>query len=108
MAFTSREVTELLKKALELPVTDRAELAGSKIESQITLKTNRLKPPGMPKSTEACKISTQAPLSRFRTTNFGGDSLTQSNERLLTFLSRQVSSLHTPTSVLPRAAFELS
>ncbi|MGA7916622.1 MAG: addiction module protein [Candidatus Acidiferrales bacterium] len=29
----SREVTELLKKALELPVTDRAELAGSLIES---------------------------------------------------------------------------
>ena len=29
----SREVTELLKKALELPVTDRAELAGSILES---------------------------------------------------------------------------
>jgi len=29
----SREVTELLKKALELSVTDRAELAGSIIES---------------------------------------------------------------------------
>ena len=29
----SREVSELLKKALELPVTDRAELAGSIIES---------------------------------------------------------------------------
>jgi putative addiction module component (TIGR02574 family) len=33
MTFMSREVTELLKKALELPVTDRAELAGSLIES---------------------------------------------------------------------------
>ena len=33
MAFMSREVSELLKKALELPVTDRAELAGSIIES---------------------------------------------------------------------------
>jgi putative addiction module component (TIGR02574 family) len=33
MASMSREVTELLKKALELPVTDRAELAGSIIES---------------------------------------------------------------------------
>jgi putative addiction module component (TIGR02574 family) len=33
MAFMSREVTELLKKALKLPVTDRAELAGSLIES---------------------------------------------------------------------------
>ncbi len=29
----SREVSELLKKALELPPTDRAELAGSLIES---------------------------------------------------------------------------
>jgi putative addiction module component (TIGR02574 family) len=33
MAFMSREVAELLKRALELPVTDRAELAGSIIES---------------------------------------------------------------------------
>jgi|HubBroStandDraft_4_1064222.scaffolds.fasta_scaffold1705527_1 putative addiction module component (TIGR02574 family) len=33
MASMSREVTELLKKALELSVTDRAELAGSIIES---------------------------------------------------------------------------
>jgi putative addiction module component (TIGR02574 family) len=33
MASMSKEVTELLKKALELPVTDRAELAGSLIES---------------------------------------------------------------------------
>jgi putative addiction module component (TIGR02574 family) len=33
MTFVSREVTELLKRALELPVTDRAELAGSLIES---------------------------------------------------------------------------
>jgi putative addiction module component (TIGR02574 family) len=33
MGFMSREVTELLKKALELPPTDRAELAGSLIES---------------------------------------------------------------------------
>jgi hypothetical protein len=74
-AFISREVIELLQKALELPVTDRAELAGSIIESQITLKTNRLKPPGMPKSTDACKISTQASSSRLRTMNFGGDRL---------------------------------
>jgi putative addiction module component (TIGR02574 family) len=29
----SGEVTELLKQALELPVTDRAELAGSHLES---------------------------------------------------------------------------
>jgi putative addiction module component (TIGR02574 family) len=33
MIFMSREVAELLKKALELPVTDRAELAGSILES---------------------------------------------------------------------------
>jgi putative addiction module component (TIGR02574 family) len=33
MPSMSGEVTELLKKALELPVTDRAELAGSIIES---------------------------------------------------------------------------
>jgi len=82
MAFISRQVIELLKKALGLPVTDRAGLAGSIIESQVTLRTNRLKPPGIAKSTDACKISTQASSSRFRTTNFGGDSLTQSNERL--------------------------
>ena len=33
MASISREVTQLLKKALEGPVTDRAELADSIIES---------------------------------------------------------------------------
>jgi putative addiction module component (TIGR02574 family) len=33
MVLMSSEVSELLKKALELPVTDRAELAGSLIES---------------------------------------------------------------------------
>jgi putative addiction module component (TIGR02574 family) len=33
MVSISREATELLKKALELPVTDRAELTGSIIES---------------------------------------------------------------------------
>ena len=108
MAFISRQVIELLKKALGLPVTDRAGLAGSIIESQVTLRTNRLKPPGIAKSTDACKISTQASSSRFRTTNFGGDSLTQSNERLRMLLSRYVSSLHTPAPVLPHAAFELS
>ena len=33
MVLMSREVTELLRKVLELSVTDRAELAGSLIES---------------------------------------------------------------------------
>jgi putative addiction module component (TIGR02574 family) len=33
MSFMSSEVNELLKKALTLPVTERAELAGSLIES---------------------------------------------------------------------------
>jgi putative addiction module component (TIGR02574 family) len=33
MVLMSREVSEFPKKALELPVTDRAELAGSLIES---------------------------------------------------------------------------
>jgi hypothetical protein len=33
MASISREVTELLNLALELPATDRAELAGSILES---------------------------------------------------------------------------
>jgi putative addiction module component (TIGR02574 family) len=32
MVLMSREVTELLRKVLELSVTDRAELAGSLIE----------------------------------------------------------------------------
>jgi putative addiction module component (TIGR02574 family) len=33
MVLMSREVTELLRKVLELSVTDRAELAGSLIET---------------------------------------------------------------------------
>jgi putative addiction module component (TIGR02574 family) len=33
MVLVSREVTELLRKVLELSVTDRAELAGSLIET---------------------------------------------------------------------------
>ncbi len=33
MLFMSREATELLKKALTLPVSERADLAGSLIES---------------------------------------------------------------------------
>jgi putative addiction module component (TIGR02574 family) len=33
MGFMSSEVNELLKKALTLPATERAELAGSLIES---------------------------------------------------------------------------
>jgi putative addiction module component (TIGR02574 family) len=33
MSFMSREATELLKKALSLPVEERADLAGSLIES---------------------------------------------------------------------------
>lgn len=33
MTFMTREATELLKKALTLPVAERAELAGSLIES---------------------------------------------------------------------------
>jgi putative addiction module component (TIGR02574 family) len=33
MVLMSRGVTELLKKSLELPVTDRADLTGSLIES---------------------------------------------------------------------------
>jgi putative addiction module component (TIGR02574 family) len=33
MGLMSREATELLKKALTLPVAERAELAGSLIES---------------------------------------------------------------------------
>ena len=33
MSLMSREATELLKKALSLPVTERADLAGSLIES---------------------------------------------------------------------------
>lgn len=87
---------------------DRAELAGSIIESQFTPKTNRLKPSGTPQSPDACKILTQASSSWFRATNFDGDSLTQSTRRLLTFPSRSVESLHTPASVLPHAGFELS
>jgi hypothetical protein len=39
IAFIGKEVTELLNKALELPVKDRADLAGSIIESQIISKT---------------------------------------------------------------------
>lgn len=33
MSFMTQDATELLKKALTLPVADRAELAGSLIES---------------------------------------------------------------------------
>ena len=43
MAFMTREVTELLKMALKLPVKDRAELAGSILESLDQAEDNSVK-----------------------------------------------------------------
>src|SRR6266403_3584720 len=83
----TQEAGELLKKALALPVSERADLAGSLIESLDDTQANPLQRPGTRKSRAAWSTSTPARSSRFRSKRLVAACCPLSNERSLILLS---------------------
>jgi putative addiction module component (TIGR02574 family) len=81
MVLMSREVTELLKKALELPVTDRADLTGSLIESLDHAKDESVEAAWETEIVRRMEDLDSGRVSQFVTTKFSADSLPQSNKR---------------------------
>lgn len=76
----TKEAAELLKKALSLPVSERADLAGSIIESLDETHDPRLQPPGTKKSLAAWPTSIPAKSSPSPSRKLAAVSLRVCNE----------------------------
>jgi len=81
------EANELLKKALTLPVAERAELAGSLLESLEEAEDESVKPRGTRKSTGAWRISIPGKLNQSASKKRDAGSHLLLNDRAATLLA---------------------